>query len=153
VDVYAHSQLFASSDLAGLVGNEIARNGSASDPMSAAIRVDGNSQAELRGGVVSQTIGPAILALANSSVDFAGVSFTANSGGVISCDSTSIAIGDLATALTTMAGGVGCKSPHTPMSHHARRVQTTTSDVARYKAMQEDYRKAVTGTPLNARQQ
>lgn len=73
VDVYAHSQLYATSILQGLGVNQILRNGLAGDPMSAAIRVDGNSEALLRGGDISQNTGPGVLALVNSSVDFAGV--------------------------------------------------------------------------------
>ncbi|HWC17995.1 MAG TPA: hypothetical protein VG498_13325 [Terriglobales bacterium] len=78
VDIYGHSQLYAASDLVGLIPNEISRNGNASDPNSAAIRVDGNSQVQLRGGSISQNTGPAILALVNSSADFTGVSFNGN---------------------------------------------------------------------------
>jgi hypothetical protein len=70
LDLYANSQgyLFAA--------NHLHNNGTVGDPRSAAIRVDGNSEAFQRGGLVSQNIGPAILALVNSSVDVTGVSFS-----------------------------------------------------------------------------
>jgi hypothetical protein len=63
VDVYGNSQ-------ASFFGpNLLQSNGSASDPRSAAIRVDGHSQALLRGGVVSNNNGPGLPALVNSSAD------------------------------------------------------------------------------------
>jgi hypothetical protein len=72
--------LFAASQLNAFGKNQISQNGSASDPRSAAIRIDGNSEAFLRGGQISQNAGPAILALVNSSADFTGVGFSGNSG-------------------------------------------------------------------------
>ena len=55
VDLYANSQAFLFGQ------NQILRNGTAADPLSTAIRVDGNSQALFRGGDISQNNGPAIL--------------------------------------------------------------------------------------------
>jgi hypothetical protein len=72
LDLYANSQAY-------LFGaNNLHNNGMAGDPRSAAIRADGNSEAFLRGGTVSQNVGSAILALVNSSVDLTGVSFSSN---------------------------------------------------------------------------
>jgi hypothetical protein len=135
------------------MANEISRNGNVSDPNSAAIRVDGNSQAQVRGGVISQNAGPAILALVNSSADFSGVTFNGNTGGTIVCDSTATMVSDLPASQSTPASGVTCKSPHAPVSRPAPRITTATADVARHKAMQQDYRKAMTGTALNAPKQ
>jgi hypothetical protein len=151
IDVYAHSQLYANSNIPGLAANQIAVNGSAGDPMSAAIRVDGNSQAVLRGGDVSQNNGPGVLALVNSSVDFAGVNFTGNAG-VITCDSTATMTSDLSASQSTPASGVACKSPHGSVNRAAPKVPTTSADVARYKAKQDEYRKAISGAALNAPQ-
>jgi hypothetical protein len=56
VELYANSQAY-------LFGaNFLHNNGSSGDSRSAAIRVDGNSEAFLRGGTVSQNTGPAISA-------------------------------------------------------------------------------------------
>ena len=71
VDVYGHSQLLV-NQFPGFPASQIMNNGTAGDPLSGAIRVDGNSEALLRGANISQNNGPAILALVNSSVDFAG---------------------------------------------------------------------------------
>ena len=74
VDLYGNSQ-------AWLFGaNQIHNNGSTTDPTSAAIRVDGNSELFLRSGTIAHNIGPALLALVNSSVDFNGVTFARNTG-------------------------------------------------------------------------
>lgn len=79
VDIYGHSQLFA-NQFPGLGVNQTLNNGTAGDPLSAAIRVDGNSEVLLRGASVSQNNGPAILALVNSSADFAGNTFNGDTG-------------------------------------------------------------------------
>lgn len=105
VDLYGSSQAY-------LFGaNNLHNNGVAGDARSAAIRVDGNSEAFLRGGTISQNAGPGILALVNSSVDLTGVSFSSNTGGAISCDSSAYMISDLVTGATTTPG-VACRTPH-----------------------------------------
>ena len=111
VDIYGHSQLYGTSQLPGLGGTQITGNATASSPLNAGIRVDGNSEVLLRGVVISENNGPGILALTNSSADFAGVTFTGNTG-VISCDSSSTMVSDLGLPARTPAAGVRCTTAH-----------------------------------------
>jgi len=64
IDIYANSQAYFFG------ANKIQRNGGDAGPRSAAIRVDGNSEAFLRGGEVANNTGPGLLVLVNSSVAF-----------------------------------------------------------------------------------
>jgi hypothetical protein len=89
VDLYGNSQAWLFD------ANRIQYNGSSTDPTSAAIRVDGNSELFLRSGTITNNTGPALLALVNSSVDFSGVTFARNTGGVITCDNTAVMVSDL----------------------------------------------------------
>jgi hypothetical protein len=138
VDLYANSQAYLFGQ------NQVLRNGVAGDPLSAAIRVDGNSQALLRGGDISQNIGPALLALVNSSVDFTGVNFSGNTSGIITCDSTATMISDLARPETTPAAGVRCKTPHALRNRRVTKAQTSAPDLTAYRALQAKYRKVAT---------
>jgi hypothetical protein len=138
IDLYANSQAFLFGQ------NQILRNGTAADPVSAAIRVDGNSQALIRGGDISQNNGPAILALVNSSVDFTGVNFSGNTGGIITCDSTAAMISDLARPGTTPSAGVHCKTPHALGNRLISKLQPTAPDLSAYKVLQAKYRKRAT---------
>jgi hypothetical protein len=124
--------------------DQVLRIGVAGDPLSAAIRVDGNSQALLRGGDISQNIGPALLALVNSSVDFTGVNFSGNTSGIITCDSTATMISDLARPETTPAAGVRCKTPHALRNRRVTKAQTSAPDLTAYRALQAKYRKVAT---------
>ncbi|HTT21288.1 MAG TPA: right-handed parallel beta-helix repeat-containing protein [Candidatus Sulfotelmatobacter sp.] len=126
-------------------GNQILRNGTGGDPTSAGIRVDGNSEAYIRGGTVSQNNGPGILALVNSSTDFTGVTFSSNTGGVITCDSTATMISDLTRPNMSPPAGVNCKTPHALGNHKgAWRFTFKAPDVTPYKAMQAKYKKIAT---------
>jgi len=105
VDLYGNSQ-------AWLFGaNQIENNGSSADSTSAAIRIDGNSEAFIRSGTVAHNNGPALLALVNSSVDFSGVTFAGNSGGIITCDNTAVMVSDLSPAILGPAAEASCKRP------------------------------------------
>jgi parallel beta helix pectate lyase-like protein len=138
VDVYANSQ-------ANFFGtNKVQSNGSTSNARSAGIRVDGNSEAVLRGGDVSQNNGPALLALVNSSFDFTGVTFSGNSAGIITCDSTSTMISDLAGPTSTPPPGVHCKTPHGLGNHQASNAAPAIPDLTAARAMQAKYRKVAT---------
>lgn len=106
VELYGNSQLHVFGT------NGISQNGSISNLRSAGIVLDGNSEAYLRGGEISQNDGPGILALVNSSADFTGVTFAGNSGGVISCDTSAYMVSDLATASNKPPFGVACRTPH-----------------------------------------
>jgi hypothetical protein len=104
VDLYGNSQ-------AWLFGaNQIENNGSSEDPDSAAVRLDGNSEVLLRNGTIAHNIGPALLALVNSSVDFRNVNFVANTGGIINCDGTAIMVSDL-TPAALGSSAADCKTP------------------------------------------
>ena len=128
LDLYASSQAY----LFG--GNNLHNNGVAGDARSAAIRVDGNSEAFLRGGTISQNTGPGILALVNSSVDLTGVSFSSNSGGLVVCDSSAFMISDLVTGTTT-APGVSCRTPHSLGNRSVNKLQPAAPDWAGLKTL------------------
>lgn len=138
VDVYGNSQ-------ANFFGpNQVLRNGTGGDSASAGIRVDGNSEALLRGGTVSQNYGPGILALVNSSADFTGVTFSGDTGGVITCDSTSTLISDLAKPNSTPPAGVNCKTPHALGNRKVTKFAFKAPDASPYKALQARYKKTAT---------
>jgi hypothetical protein len=139
IDVYGNSQ-------ANFFGaNSVLRNGTSGDPTSAGIRVDGNSEAFLRGGTVAQNYGPGILALVNSSVDFTGLTFSGNTGGVITCDSTATMISDLTKPNLTPPAGVNCKTPHSLGNHKATAKFTFKApNVTPFKALQAKYKKIAT---------
>ena len=138
VDVYAHSQLYGTSQLSGLSATEILSNETAGDPLGAAVRVDGNSEALLRGVTISQNSGPAILALVNSSVDFAGATLSGNAG-VITCDSTSTMVSDLAVAARTPAAGVSCTTAHSLGNRVVSAPAPAVPDISSWKKMHSDY--------------
>ena len=134
VDLYASSQAY-------LFGaNTVQGNGSSTDVRSAGIRVDGNSEAFLRGGQVSGNIGPGMLVLVNSSADFSGVSFSGNSG-VISCDSSSTMVSDLAVSHSTPAAGVSCRTPHALGGRQITKTQPVVPEWSAYKAQHDRYAK------------
>src|SRR5262249_4137910 len=139
VEISGHSgpalDLFASSQGNVSGANFLHNNGTANDPRSAAIRVDGNSEAFLRGGIVAQNVGPAILALVNSSADLGGVTFSSNSGGVVVCDSSAYMISDLASGTAT-APGVSCRTPHALGNRAVTKQQPVAPDFSLLKALQ-----------------
>jgi hypothetical protein len=138
VDLYANSQAYFNGS------NQILRNGTLSDPRSAGIRVDGNSEVFLRGGQVAQNSGPGILALVNSSADFTGVSFSGNAGGeIITCDSSSWMVSDLTRPGSTVStAGVVCKTPHALGNRDVFKALPTTPDWSGHKAQYDKYAKA-----------
>ena len=140
VDIYAHSQLYGTSQLAGLGSTQIQNNGTAGDPLSAGVRVDGNSEVLLRGVTVSQNNGPAILALVNSSVDFAGNTFSGNTG-VITCDSTSTMVSDLDAAASNPASGVRCGVAHSLGNRSLSTPAPAVPDITALKALHSAYQK------------
>ena len=138
VDVYAHSQLYGTSQLTGLGVVQIQNNGTVGDPLSAGIRVDGNSEALLRGVSISQNNGPAILALVNSGVDFAGGAFNDNTG-VITCDSTSTMVSDLGASASNPATGVRCGVAHSLGNRSLNMPAPAVPDITVWKAMHGAY--------------
>ena len=139
VEISGHSgpalDLFASSQGNVSGANYLHNNGVAGDPRSAAIRVDGNSEVFLRGGTISQNVGPAILALTNSSADLSGVSFSSNSGGIMVCDSSAYMVSDLSSGTTT-APGVSCRTPHSLGNRTFTKLQPVAPDFSALKALQ-----------------
>ena len=137
VDIYAHSQFYG-SQLPGLGLTQIQNNATAGGSLNAAIRVDGNSEALLRGVTISQSGGPAILALVNSSVDFAGSTFTGNTG-LITCDSTSPMVSDLSISARTPGAGVACTTAHA-LGNRAVNVPTpAVPDISVWKKLHANY--------------
>jgi hypothetical protein len=134
VDLYANSQAYFSG------ANTVQGNGSSADPRSAGVRVDGNSEAFVRGGQISGNVGPALLALVNSSVDFSGVSFSSN-GGVITCDSSSTMVSDLAGPNSTPSAGVLCRTPHGLGNRQVTKTQPAMPDWSAQKAQHDRYAK------------
>lgn len=96
VNVYSNSQLsFFPNSV-----NEVDGNGSAADATSAGVRIDGNSTAWLRGGEISNNLGPGIRVGLNSSADFSHVTLVGNAG-IITCDFTSPVAADISVSFTT----------------------------------------------------
>jgi hypothetical protein len=134
--------LFGSSQLYATGANVLSQNGTASDPRSAAIRLDGNSEGFLRGGQIQGNQGPGILALVGSSADFAGVTFTGNSGGIITCDSSAFMVSDLSGAAASH--GVSCHTPHALGNRHQLAASPLIPDFTPLKNRQAQYRKMAT---------
>lgn len=110
IDVYGNSQL---AILSG-VPNQIVHNGFGTDTSRAGIRLDGNSQAYVRDAVISQSGGPGILELINSSLDLAESTLTANAGGPVACDGSAVLVSDLPPSALGPANSckVGGSSSH-----------------------------------------
>jgi hypothetical protein len=110
IEVYGNSQL---AILSG-VPNQIVHNGFGTDATRAGIRLDGNSQAYVRDAVITQSGGPGILELINSSLDLAGSTLTANAGGPVACDGSAVLVSDLPPSALGSANSckVGGSSSH-----------------------------------------
>jgi hypothetical protein len=110
VDVYGLGQAFIEGN------NQITKNGTGSSstyPTHAGVRVDGNSEAYIRGGQISQNGGPGILALVNSSIDISGTTLTSNLGGPVVCDSSAWMASDMPVPSTPLGPALPCKVPNT----------------------------------------
>lgn len=142
VEISGHSgpavDLFASSQARLFGANSIHNNGASGDPRSAAIRLDGNSEVFLRGGSVTQNVGPAVLVLVNSSADLTGVSFSSNTGGIILCDSSAYMVSDLGPT-TGIAPGVSCRTPHSLGNRSVPKPPFSAPDWSALKALQAKY--------------
>lgn len=134
VDIYANSQAYFYGQ------NRVFRNGTSTDHLSAGVRVDGNSEVLMRGGEVFSNNGPGLLGLVNSSVDLTGVTFSGNTGGIITCDSTATMISDLAAPMSTPRSGVQCKTPHALGNRVVSKGHPRVPDISSYKAQQARYK-------------
>jgi len=137
VDVYSNGQAYFNG------ANQILQNGTVSDPRSAGIRVDGNSEVLLRGSQITQNNGPGILVLVNSSADFAGVTFAGNlKGEIITCDSSSWMVSDLTNAASSfLPAGVTCRTPHALGNRVVFKAAPTIPDWSEFKALFNKYAK------------
>jgi hypothetical protein len=79
-----------------------------------------------------------VLVLVNSSADFAGVAFSGN-GGVISCDSSSTMVSDLAVLNSTPTAGVSCRTPHGLGGRQVTKTQPAVPDWSAQKAQHDRY--------------
>jgi hypothetical protein len=141
VELYGNSQLNVHGN------NLISSNGTAGDPRSAGIVADGNSEAYLRGGQITSNHGPGILALVNSSADFTGATFTGNSGGIITCDSSSYMASDLSTGLGNPSAGIFCTTPHNRGNRHGVYFAPSIPDSTALKSRVAQYKKIASGKP------
>jgi Right handed beta helix region len=139
VELYGNSQLNVNGS------NLISENGTAGNLRSAGIVVDGNSEAYLCGGRISFNHGPGIMALLNSSADFTGATFSGNSGGVISCDSSAYMVSDLASGAGNPSAGIACATPHNRGNHHGIFVAPAIQDTSVVKARHARYKKIASG--------
>lgn len=130
VDLYAQGQLYMFGP------NQISQNGSTGDPRSAGVVVDGNSEAFLRGGTISTNQGPGILALVNSSVDSVGATFSGNTRGIATCDSSAYMVSDLLPH-----SGIDCHTPHHLGNHRGFLAAPVAPDVTAQKNKAAQYKK------------
>ena len=138
VELYGNSQL----NLEGAV--VVSKNGVAGEPRSAGIVVDGNSEAYLRGGQLTNNYGPGLLVLVNSSTDFTGTTFSDNSGGPIHCDSSAWIVTDESAG---NSGGSGCPVPHRLGNRHSWRSVPGMPDSTWLKKRHAQYIKLANGKP------
>jgi hypothetical protein len=139
IDIYSNGQLYFFGQ------NVVSQNGVPGDPRSAAIRLDGNSQAFMRGGQIASNLGVGILALVNSSADFTGLTFSGNSAGTITCDTSSWMASDLPTHSGVYGPGVSCRTPHTLGPRSFAPTKPPVPDFSLQKKRQAQYK--ATATP------
>jgi hypothetical protein len=126
VDVYANSQANIFN------GNQITHNGTGLDPGRAGLRVEGNSQAYVRGITFSQNGGPGILGLVNSSVDLGSSAFSSNAGGAVLCDGSAVLKSDLPSS--TLGTANACRvAPVTGIQRRSA-VSPPASNLPQWKA-------------------
>jgi hypothetical protein len=135
VDLYANSQLYAYGK------NQFIRNATGTELLRSAVRVDGNSEAYFRGGQFLQNGGPAITALVNSSIDLTGATFQGNAGGILTCDLTSVTVGDLAPQFGNSTA-VRCRAAHNFGSAGRYFAPPHIPDLSPYQGMHDRWRKS-----------
>lgn len=138
VDVYGHSQAYFHGD------DKIDGNGTGQAASRAGLRIDGDSEGLLRGSEFSQNGGPGILALVNSSVDFAKLVFGQNQGGSVVCDSSSYMASDLSKSQQNPANGISCQTPHNFGNHRDYKMAAPhVPDVTKFKARHNYYQNLI----------
>jgi hypothetical protein len=120
--------------------NQFVRNATGTELLRSGLRVDGNSEAYFRGGQFLQNGGPAITALVNSSIDLTGATFQGNGGGILTCDLTSVTVGDLAPQFGN-SPAVRCRAAHNFGSMGRFFAPPHVPDLSRYQGMHDRWRK------------
>lgn len=140
ISVFGHSQVFIDGP------DQISSNGAgpgSAYPTHAAVRVDGNSEAYIRGGQITQNGGPGFFVLGNSSIDLSGATLSSNLGGSVRCDSSSWLITDQANAPMAF----GCRIPEIigPGFPHqfGALSRPPLPDVAKMKAQQNEFQRLI----------
>ncbi|HEX2662758.1 MAG TPA: hypothetical protein VHM93_07985 [Candidatus Acidoferrum sp.] len=87
---------------------------------------------------MGKSASPAILALVNSSADFADGAFSSNTG-VITCDSSSTMVSDLSVVARTPASGVACATAHSLGNRLVNAPTPAVPDITPWKAMHNRY--------------
>jgi len=136
VDVYGNSQATLSYGL-----NQITHNGYGAGAARAGIRIDGNSEAYVRGAAITQNGGPGILELGNSSLDVAGSTFTSNASGAVVCDGSSFITGELTASVLGSASS--CKIPAATGAQHKLNSKLNVPNWRQQKAYADKIQSAV----------
>lgn len=135
IALYAQAQLYMYGS------NVVSNNGNAGDPRSGGVVLDGNSEFYLRGGTLSSNQGPGILALVNSSVDSVGATFSGNTGGIATCDSSAYMVSDLIPPIGNPPRGVACRAPHNLGNRHDVMNAPVAPDITAQKNRAAQYKK------------
>jgi hypothetical protein len=137
VELYGNSQLNVEG------GVVISNNGAAGQSRSAGVVVDGNSEAYFRGGQLNTNHGPGLLVLVNSSADFTGTTFSGNTAGPISCDSSAFMVTDELVATE----GAACPIPHHLGNRRSSLSAPKAPDLTALKVKHARYAKLASGKP------
>jgi hypothetical protein len=137
VAVTSNSVLYAAGP------DEFSQNGAADVSDGAAIVVSGNSHALMEGATIASAPGPAILAELGSTVNLSKMTFIANTGGPIQCDSSSYMWTDVthANAKCGVPSAVPAAAPAAQAATH------TVPDMTAILSRQADYRRLAGASP------
>lgn len=80
-----------------------------------------------------------MLGLVNSSLDFSGVTFAGNTGGIITCDNTAVMVSDLTPAELGPTESASCKTPRLRVNREVERPAFVLPDSTAQKAVHEKY--------------
>ena len=82
--------------------------------------------------------------MVNSSFDFSRVTFSSDSGGIITCDSSSVMVSDLTSTGASPIAGVHCTTPHALGNRRVNSISPTAPDMSAASAAQAQYKKVAT---------